>query len=381
MYVCNTRLPTEKAHGLATVKLCEAFAWHGCEVELVVPCLWRGEPEDAFRHYGIRRNFMLMRMPTLDFRKIWIPQRIAFLIQMYSFSLCAAYRMWRRYGRGDGRIVFFSHDYIPLYFLSFFAAHIFYDIHHFPGRNWMYRRVMERSVAFGVQTQWKKRALHEQWKIDTEKIVYWPNGTDIREFDVTISQDEARRKLGLPKKMTAALYTGSLFDWKGVDALIRAVSWLDVNTFIYIVGGAAADIQKYKEALPEASDKRIIFVLPRPHTEIPLWLKSANVLVLPNTGKMKVSQYYTSPMKLFEYMASKRPIVASRITSLTEIINDHSAILVCPDDPQALARGIRHALEHPRDANVLAERAFQDVGNYTWEKRAEIILSCIERNT
>jgi glycosyltransferase involved in cell wall biosynthesis len=55
-----------------------------------------------------------------------------------------------------------------------------------------------------------------------------------------------------------------------------------------------------------------------------MWQKAADALVLPNTAKEDISKYYTSPMKLFEYMASRRPIVATNIPSITEIINEEN---------------------------------------------------------
>ena len=82
-------------------------------------------------------------------------------------------------------------------------------------------------------------------------------------------------------------------------------------------------------------------------------------------------------MKLFEYMAADRPIVASDLPSLRYIINFHNSVLVTPDDVQALARGIERLLADPAHGATLASTARKEVEQYTWEKRAQSILTFI----
>ncbi len=76
-------------------------------------------------------------------------------------------------------------------------------------------------------------------------------------------------------------------------------------------------------------------------------------------------------------MASGVPIVASRLPSIQELLNDENAFLVPPDDPEALARGIQEALAHPDEARRKALLARACVSEHTWEKRAERITQAI----
>ncbi len=80
-------------------------------------------------------------------------------------------------------------------------------------------------------------------------------------------------------------------------------------------------------------------------------------------------------MKMFEYMVARRPIVASDLPSLREVLNEENAFLVKPDDAEALAKGIKEILEDSQLAENLANKAFQDVQKYSWAKRVENILA------
>ncbi|MFN7088500.1 MAG: hypothetical protein ACK4NX_01585, partial [Candidatus Paceibacteria bacterium] len=66
IYVTSTRLPTEKAHGLATMKIAEALAKQGFELEMITP--WRFNPikKDPFEYYGVSKVFRLAKVPSID---------------------------------------------------------------------------------------------------------------------------------------------------------------------------------------------------------------------------------------------------------------------------------------------------------------------------
>ncbi len=372
VYVADTRLPTEKAHGLALMKLCEAFARAGTRVEVVAPRLLRLSKKDPYEYYGVKPLFTITRVPSIDLHPLRVARRLLYLVQMVSFSLCAAaYCAWQYRGR---TVVYFSHDYMPLYFLSFLGVPVYYDIHHFPGTNFMYRRIMRRAAGFAVQTKWKIDELHRRFGIAKEKIVYWPNGTDVDIFAIEESVAEARHAVGLKAQGPVALYVGQFFAWKGVATLVRALAHMPPAVQLVLVGGTEEDTKQLQKEVPESNNPRILFVPFQKRETVPHWLRAADVLVLPNTGTQAVSKYYTSPMKLFEYLASGRPVVASDLPSIREIVSEDTAYLVAADDPAALARGITHALTDVADAAARAARARVHGARFTWDARAQAIL-------
>jgi glycosyltransferase involved in cell wall biosynthesis len=116
---------------------------------------------------------------------------------------------------------------------------------------------------------------------------------------------------------------------------------------------------------------RITFTGLIPPPQVAARLREADVLVLPNP-RSAISNAHTSPLKLFEYMASGRPIVASDLASIQEVLRDgENAVLVEPGNPQALVAGIRKIKDDPDLAQRVAAQAAQDVREFTWARRAE----------
>ena len=105
------------------------------------------------------------------------------------------------------------------------------------------------------------------------------------------------------------------------------------------------------------------------------YLLAADVAVIPFSAREEIARSYTSPLKLFEYMAAQRPIVASNLPSLREILRDgENALLVTPDEPEALADAVTRLLNDHVLARALAQVARAEVEDMTWTKRAESIV-------
>jgi glycosyltransferase involved in cell wall biosynthesis len=168
-------------------------------------------------------------------------------------------------------------------------------------------------------------------------------------------------------------YAGHLYPWKGVDLLIEVVAALP-DTRALIVGGheKEPDLARVKAfALQLDCASRVTFTGLIPPAEVAARLRECDVLVLPNPASA-IASAFTSPLKLFEYMASGRPIVASDLPSIREVLrHDENALLVQPGNPQALVAGIARIKEDAALARRLAEQARVDVREFTWARRAE----------
>ena len=358
IYIANARIPTERAHGIQIMKMCEAFADAGADVELVLPRRFNFIKSDPFEYYGIKKNFKTTKLPSLDLVKFG---KIGFLIQSLSFA-CAAF--W--YVLLKKADVIYSRDELPLFFLSFFKKNIIWETHT-AKKNFLVKRALDKCKAVIAITRGLKDFYAKEYDFNLNKVWTAPDGVDIGKFKIGGEKAEIRKELELPQNKKIALYTGHLYLWKGADTLIESAKFLGENILICLTGGTDADILKVKKQI--SGNKNIIIAGNKPHLEIPYWQKSADVLVLPNTAKEDISKYYTSPMKLFEYMASGTPIIASDLPSIREILNESNAVLVEPDNPEALADGIEKILNGKELADKISKRALADVQNYTWRKR------------
>ncbi|MCG2700213.1 glycosyltransferase [Candidatus Parcubacteria bacterium] len=379
IYIANARIPTEKAHGIQIMKMCEAFSSAGSELELVLPWRFNKIKDNSFDFYGVKKNFKIKKLPSLDLILLNIP-KIGFWIQSLSFSISVfLYLPFYTKGAstfGGGKTdIIYSRDSFPLFLLSFFKKNLVHEAHYLPKHFFLHRRVFKKAKAIIVITKQLKKSLIKKG-IAENKILVAPDGVDLNKFDIDISKEEARKKLDLSQNKKIVLYTGHLYQWKGAQVLADAARFLEKDIITAFVGGTKKDEKEFREKNKDLNN--ILILGYRPYSEIPYYLKAADVLVLPNSGKTEISKSWTSPMKMFEYMASQKSIVASDLPSLTEILNGNNAILVEPDNPQSLAKGIEKALKnYDFSAKILIE-AWQNVQKYTWTERVKNILLFIK---
>lgn len=361
LYIANHRLPTEKAYGIQISKMCEAFADLDYEIVLVVPYRISKVKEDFFRYYDVRKNFKFKKIFTPDFYLPGKLDKIAFGTKYFFSAIVLA--IYALVHKAD---ITYSRDEIPLYLLSFFRKNLVFEIHNFSKkRTLFYKRLKNKKVKVVAISGGIKREL-EKIGFDPQNILVAFDAVDLRVFDIGISKTEARSKLNLPLDQKIVIYAGHLFEWKGADTLIKAASILKEALFVF-VGGADKEVAR-----------NILFLGHKPHKEIPLYLKAADVLILPNKKDEKISELYTSPLKLFEYMASKRPIVASDLPSMREVLDDESCVFFESGNPEKLAQGIEKVMSDENLAESISAKAFEKVQNYTWRKRALKILDFIK---
>jgi len=372
IYITNARMPTEKAHGIQIMKMCQAFTLTGLEVKLVVPWRFNKIKKSPFDYYSIRKNFRIKKLPSLDIIPLGIP-KICFWIQNLTFALSLF--LYLIFGKAD---IIFSRDLFSLWFLSFFKKNLIYEAHTFPGHFFLYEKVFRKAKAVITITQKLKELLVEQ-DIPANKILVAPDGVDLEEFDIKESQEQCRQKLNLPLDGKIIGYVGQLKTMemeKGIAGLIKATR--KVKNTLCLVGGQESDIVGYKKMASKMNlTNNILFIGQVRHCLIPYYLKSFDILVMPFPWT-KHYAYYMSPLKMFEYMAAQKPIVASDLPSIREILNDNNAVLVEPDNPQSLAKAINQTLKNPDFSAKIAAQAYQDVQEYTWQKRTKNILKFIK---
>ncbi|HEY8293023.1 MAG TPA: glycosyltransferase [Thermomicrobiales bacterium] len=185
----------------------------------------------------------------------------------------------------------------------------------------------------------------------------------------------ARLALALPPDASVVAYTGLTFAYHGVDLLVDAFALVTEalpSALLLLVGGRDGERTAVAEQIARRGiADRVRIVPPQPTSEIPAYLAAADILVIPDT----VTKASASPLKLFEYAAMARPIVAPSLPALREILPTDAAHYVTPGDPAAFAAGIIRLATHPDEASAMAARARQAVERYTYRNRATAIVA------
>ena len=235
--------------------------------------------------------------------------------------------------------------------------------------------LLSRPKKILVLTSFLKNDL-QKLRAAGDKIMVVPDAVDLAEFGLAISREEARKKLNLPLDKKIILYTGSFlfYGWKGVGSLLEAGKLLKNDFLFALVGGHPWEMEKFKELSLPAN---ILLVPYQKHAIIPYYLKAADILVLPNEKGNAISEKYTSPLKLFEYMASRRPIVCSDLPSLREILTDKEALFFEAGNPSDLTKAIQKIAGNQELPEQLVYNAYKKVQEYTWDKRAEKIIRIV----
>lgn len=364
-YLANIRLPTEKAHGIQIMKMCAAFKNAGHNIELVLP--WRKNfiEDDPFEYYSISTRFPIRRIFSLDLVKYG---RFGFSLQSLTFAISAFF-----FTLFHGADIVFGRDELPTLFASVHSKTI-WETHTGSYTPTVRALLLTKTKIIAISNGLKRFYLSKG--VNSNRILVAPDSVDLQDFDITISKELAREKLNLPKDAKIALYTGHLYEWKGAHILAQAVKFFPENTLAIFVGGTDKHIEDFKGKFGDIPAIRILGK--KPYNLIPLYLKAADVLVLPNSPINDISSLFTSPMKLFEYMASGRPIIASDLLSIREVLSENNAVLVPPDDPEELARAVEKVLNNEELAMAISQTAYTDSKRYTWEDRANSVISFIK---
>lgn len=375
LFIANARMPTEKAHGIQIAKMCEAFAGAGADVELVVPRRFNKIKSNIFSYYDVKKNFLVRKLPCVDL----IPfspllGAVAYALEIHTFAKFVWWHVVLRH-RKDRPLVY-GRDLWAIGFLPSRCKKI-YEAHRLPKNpGWFFRRLISRVDAFVTITEGLKDDLVKMG-VSPNDIFVAPDAVDLAMFDIRDRQEDCRNELHLPTDRQIVMYTGHLYDWKGAETLLDAASMCPEKLFVF-VGGTENDAKKFEKAISDKAIKNVLLVKHTAHRNIPKYLKAADLLVLPNSATEVISSRYTSPLKLFEYMAARRPIVASDLPSIREILNESTATFFTPDNGHSLTNALNMVFMHAEESAQKADRAFELVKEYTWHKRAERILNFLK---
>jgi len=377
--LADIRFPLERANGIQTIETCHALARRGHQVTLLVRPDTQRPARDPLAFYDLPPidTLTIARVPVRGTAVLRRAQYVAAALRraigardidvVFTRDLGIASLLLRWPRKRRPPIVYESHGYAPV--VSGLLPELLSTA---PRASQLKERRLarrERHVwrnAEGYVTITAALARELQERIGAVRDVHVvPDGA-------RVGPAAAFDWIGPSGPSPLVAYAGHLYPWKGVDVLIEALA-LAPSLRGRIIGGHASEpdlarLQAKAQQLGLAG--RLEFTGFQPPAAVAGSLRAADALVLPNRATT-MSARYTSPLKLFEYLAAGRPIVASDLPALREILRDNeNARLVPPDDPRALAEALLALSRDPATAVRLARGAFDTASEYSWDRRA-----------
>lgn len=379
VYLSEARIPSRSSNSMQTMRMCAAFATAGAEVRLL-HLVDDGEPPEGFRgdvegFYGIPRSFERRPHPLITHERLNRAGRAA----RPARGLVLAAQVLRLAAPGRQRVVLYTRSHLAAW-LAVQARRragrrsglgsVAVEVHDRPPTESAWR-ALEEVDAIVVISQALKDLIAERLPHVAERVWVEHDGVDLASVPAEVEDpSRARARLGLPSDRPIVMYTGRVNAGKGVGVLLAAAERFVPSSGAHVVLVGKVYDEQLRRSAPEATFTG--FVAP---SEVPAYLAAADVLVMPTTEDLAYAAY-TSPLKLFEYMAAGRPVVASGLATVREVLRDgENALLYPPDDAGALATAVARLLEDPGLATRLADQAARDVREYAWNRRAERILS------
>lgn len=206
-----------------------------------------------------------------------------------------------------------------------------------------------------------------------DKILVEQNAVDLDNFEPYRTKDEARKRINLDSNRPVVAYVGHLYERKGTSTILDIAKLMPSCDFVF-VGGWVEDVKMLRETYTarKLDNVRLIGHISQPGLQD--YFYAADILILP-TSDHPDHTLMGSQLKLFEYMASRRPFVASALPSIKTVAKDGvNSLLAEPGNPSSFRNAIERLINDPDLGERLSRQAYEDVQHYTWDKRAERIL-------
>lgn len=244
-------------------------------------------------------------------------------------------------------------------------------------------RMIRRAARIVAVTDRLGATMRERYGLAADRVVTVPNGVDAKRF-APIAPADARARIGWDPAPWVT-FVGNLVPWQGVETLIRAAPAVlrevpDVRFAIVGDGISRAGLERLTDELGVRGAVRFAGAVPYP--EVPLYVCAADVCVAPFTRKRNEA-IGLSPLKVYEYLACGRPVVASDVPGISDLLRRASAGLTAPpDDPAALAGRLVHLLTHPDEAKLMGTRGrAYAAAECTWDRTAQRVAAVLQSAT
>ncbi len=372
IYLGKSLIPSRAASSIHVMKMCQALSKNGHEVDLCIPNIVNNEElnsNNIYTFYGVKPCFSLSPL-------LWLPIKG----KGYLYEWFAA-----RYAQKNNPDLVYGRDIVSCYLAAKNGLPVIFESH-FPITDagkikaWLFTQLLKQNKFYllVVITQSLKHWYLNNYNIPDEKILVAADGADLpKSTQVTSLSNQNQDNFNVG-------YFGSLYPGKGMEIISKLVPLCPELNF-HIFGGSEKDINNWKDDL--STYPNITFHGYYSHSELEPKMKTMDVLICPILKNIQVFGRkdlnignWTSPLKIFEYMANCKPIIASDVVVLREVLeHERNALLCNPNDIQAWQLALYKLRDNPALCKKIAHNAYNDLKNkYSWQIRAKKIISYLE---
>jgi glycosyltransferase involved in cell wall biosynthesis len=363
IYLSASPLPNIWANSSQTVKTCEALRKGGFNIELWT--LGKAEEKTIYDYYVIRKKFPFRLFPFKSKKER--PKFAGVLFNIKIFFLLVKERKKKQILLYTREVLFW-----PVLFVLkiFYHTPFIFEAHRAEPRNLYDRLGRSFCLRFAEALVVISKGLEVFCKNINPNVFVAFCGVDPARFKNIISKETARKLLAVEQDSVAVGYVGSLQEYEGVKYLIAAMVSLFPdfkNVELWIIGGTEVEIKSLQSAVPKRFDDRVHFVKHIPYNDVPKYLPAFDIVAIP----LVKNELGASPVKMFEYLFVGRPIIASRLPAIEEVLEDgKNAVLFKPGDSRDIANAIARLLQDGKLAASIAEKAKSDAIHFTFDERA-----------
>ncbi len=247
---------------------------------------------------------------------------------------------------------------------------------------WAEKIILNKADLIVVVSDVLKQKLIK-FGVSKEKILVNPNGVDEKEFNPKINGNKIKKELGLKQDLVVG-FVSSFGPWHGIKVLTKAIPKVltKTNRIKFLLIGEGLLKNESERFLNKYVKKgEVIFTGSIPHSQIPKYLACCDILVSPHVPNKDGSKFFGSPTKLFEYMAMAKPIIASDLEQIGQVLeNNKTAILVPPSQAKILAKAINDLANNPVSRKKLGTTARKQILRaHTWTINAKNVLDQIKK--
>ncbi len=375
-------IPSYYAHSFNVMKMANAFADIGHDVEVVTSNsfktqLLKRKIRNLSSHYGLSKKIKVT----------WLSSSfIPFLTNRTSGDpfFC---KKASEYAKNRAFDFVFCRSYLIPYYTAKMGIPTFAETHtvnyDHPDLKKIYK-IGELDAFRGLVTIHDSIGKeHEKRGVPSKKILVLEDGVDLDRFDIEDDSVYWRKSLHLDPDRKYAVYCGHLYPDKGIEVILESAKFLSSykKLVFLLVGGFESDRKYWQKYCRLNNIKNVVFTGYVDNSQVPAYLKSADCLLLPYKMDMTYDVMdinTTSPLKLFEYMAAKRPIVATNIPTIAKILHHKKNALLADCGSEAFSHQISICLDLNHDEKkILSKTAYMSSQEYTWTKRCQEILKLV----